>query len=294
VVRRELLYKLLLLLLVLGSFVLVYPVQGKVIQDLEYAEVDGQTLLLDLYLPDGVANPSLVVWVHGGGWKSGNKKNCSIKWLTEHGYAVASISYRFSSKAPFPAQIHDVKGAIRWLRANAEAYGYLAREIAVAGSSAGGMLASLLGTSGDVEDLEGEVGCNLDQSSRVQAVIDFYGPADFLMRAEHQPDKCNVPGSLVYDLLGGAVNDKIELAKLASPVIHVSKGDPPMLIFHGEKDQQVRPQQSERLRDACQAVGVPVELVMVPDAGHGGKGFNSPDIKTRILDFLKQYLPSTK
>src|SRR5262245_52847203 len=150
--------------------------------DVVYAEADGQKLLLNLYLPkDAVAKnaerPPLVVFIHGGSWRAGSYKSCSVEFLAEEGFAVASIEYRFTSVAIFPAQIHDCKAAIRWLRAGAEKYGYDATRIGVAGSSAGGHLAALLGTSGGVEDLEGSVGLkdgvggNADQSSRVAAVV---------------------------------------------------------------------------------------------------------------------------
>src|SRR5262249_6673062 len=146
-------------------------------------EVDGQKLQLDLFVPTGDKKPPLVVYIHGGSWLRGSRKKPPVHWLTEEGFALASISYRFSDRAVFPAQIHDVKAAVRWLRANQDKYGYDASRIGVCGTSAGGHLAVLLSTSGGVKELEGTIGGNLQQSSRVQAVVDWYGPADFILRS---------------------------------------------------------------------------------------------------------------
>lgn len=256
-------------------------------RDLVFAEVDGKKLALDLYLPESVANPPLVVWIHGGGWVSGNKKECKVQWLTDHGYAVASISYRLSDVAVFPAQLHDCKGAIRWLRANAAKYGYSTEKIAVAGSSAGGMLALLLGTTGSDRKLEGEVGGNLDFSSRVDAVVDYYGPSDFVIRIKTQPEITLKPEGAVYKLLGGPADEKIELARMASAVSHVSSDDPPLLIFHGAKDSLVEPQQAVILEQAYRAMELPVELVMIPNAGHGGKEFFTQVQKDKVISFLR-------
>ena len=140
------------------------PPQGvKVQRDITYATVDGKDLRLDLYMPEKTAatQPPLIVWIHGGAWRQGNKNNNGLLvWAAAEGFAIASIQYRLSGEAKFPAQVHDAKGAIRWLRAHAHEYGYDARKIAVAGGSAGGHLAALVGTSGGVQALEGDVGGN--------------------------------------------------------------------------------------------------------------------------------------
>lgn len=142
-------------------------------RDVKYAEVGHKTLKLDLYVPrDTQGILPCVVWIHGGAWRAGTKKNPRVAWLTQHGYVVASLQYRLSQEAIFPAQIHDCKGAIRWLRAHAATYSIDTDRIGVAGSSAGGHLAALLGTSAEVEALEGQTGGHLDQPSRVQAVLD--------------------------------------------------------------------------------------------------------------------------
>ncbi len=258
--------------------------------DLVYAEVDGHKLLLDLFVPRGVERPPLVVFIHGGSWRAGDRKRCPVSWLPQEGFALASISYRFTDRAIFPAQIHDCKAAVRWLRANADTYGYNADRIAVAGSSAGGHLAVLLGVSGDVKALEGAVGKNTDQSSKVAAIVDFYGPTDFLLRSRTHPERSEAPSSGNYQLLAGPVSQKKELATLASGVTHVSAGDPPLLILHGDKDKTVLMDQSESLRKSYQDAQLDVELVVVKGGGHGGTDFYSGGAREKIVAFLKKHL----
>jgi len=261
------------------------------IPDLEFAKVDGQRLALDLHLPKGIKNPPLVVWIHGGGWRAGSRKRVHLQELANHGFAIASISYRFTEKAIFPAQIHDCKAAIRWLRANAERFGYQADWIAVAGSSAGGHLALLVGVSGDVTDLEGKVGGNLNRSSRVQAIIDYYGPSDFVLRGKTQPERAYTEKSGSFALLGGQRNNgKVipELEKQASPARYVSADDPPLLVFQGAKDKTVLPDQSERIVDLYQRAKLPAKLVVLEQAGHGGRQFYSGEHLQTALEFLRQ------
>jgi acetyl esterase/lipase len=241
-------------------------------------------------MPDDVCNPPLVVYIHGGGWQSGSHKDCKVSWLTEYGFAVASISYRLTDEATFPAQIHDCKAAIRWLRGNAARCGYDATRIAVTGTSAGGHLAALLGTSGDVELLEGTLGLHLEQSSRVQAVVDFYGATDFILRSKTQPHRANEAGSVVYKLLGGGADVKTELARLAGAASHVTSDDPPMLVLHGANDQTVLLDQSQRIVDVYNQDGLDISLRVVPDAGHGGPEFMSGENREAIVDFLDQQL----
>ena len=262
--------------------------EPRIQKDIEFANVDGHSLKLDLYQP-AKGDSQLVVWIHGGGWRSGSKANCPVSWLTDHGYAVASISYRLTDKATFPAQIHDCKAAVRWLRANAEEFGYSTDRVAVAGSSAGGHLAALVGTSGDVKDLEGTVGGNLDQPSRVDAVVDFYGATDFVLRSKTQPSRANKEGSVVYLLLGGGADQKVELAKAASAAFHVTPDDPPFLVFHGDKDNKVLLDQSERIVDIYQKAGLPITLHVLEGSGHGGEEFYQGDRRKLIVEFLKQH-----
>ncbi|MEM9281265.1 MAG: alpha/beta hydrolase [Verrucomicrobiota bacterium] len=254
--------------------------------DIVFASPDGVDLLLDLYLPVGVENSPLVVHIHGGGWKNGDRSRCRLSWLPKHGFALASIEYRLSQEALFPAQIEDCKGALRWLRANSEKYGYDASKVVVSGTSAGGHLAGLMGTSGDVDDLEGTTGGNLDQSSQVQGAIPYYGAHDFVSRSQNQPSKTDEPNGGVYQLLGGPVQENLEAARLASPVTYITENDPPFLILHGENDPTVFLDQSEILHARLEEAGVSSQLIVEKGAKHGWP-VNEAE-KQAVLAFLKQ------
>lgn len=259
-------------------------------RDVVFATVDSQQLKLDLYLPQDAKQPPLVVFIHGGGWRNNSYKKCLTPWLTEHGFAVASIGYRLSDKAKFPAQVHDCKAAVRWLRAHADQYGYNADRVAAVGTSAGGHLALMLGVTGGQEELEGKVGRHPDQSSQVQAIVDYYGPSDFVLRSQNQPNKTEKPGSPVYELLGVAASKDQKLAKRASPAFHVSPDDPPLFIIHGEKDATVRLDQSERMVDEYRQAGLEVKLTIVPGAGHGGAVHFTAKYRKQVADFLSKHL----
>jgi acetyl esterase/lipase len=267
---------------------------GTVVKDIEFATVNGQSLKLDLYLPANPKGSSLVVWIHGGGWRAGSRNSCSISWLSQYGYTVASISYRFTDVAQFPAQLHDCKGAIRWLRAHAGEYGYQAGRIGISGASAGGHLAALVGTTGGMKKLEGTVGGNLDQSSRVQAVADYFGATDFILRSKTQPSRANKEGSVVYYLLGGGADEKVKLAKQASAAYHVSKDDPPLLIFHGDMDKTVLLDQSQAIERVYKKAGLAVELHVLEGSGHGGTEFFTDTNGKRLYDFLQANLKATE
>ena len=256
--------------------------------DIVFAKVDKQSLSLDIHMPEE-ENPPLVVWIHGGGWRAGSKNRPAIQSLTEEGYAVASISYRFTDAAIFPAQIHDCKAAIRWLRANATRFGYNADQIAVAGGSAGGHLALLLGVSGGVDELEGNVGGNLEHSSRVQAIVDYYGPSDFVLRGKTQPDRAYTEKSGSFALLGGVKDGKpsVEVEKFASPATYVSADDPPLLVFHGSNDEVVLLDQSQRIVDLYKAAGLEADFKVVEKAGHGGRQFFSGQHFRTLTEFLR-------
>ena len=264
----------------------------KVIKDIEFAVVDGHSLKLDLYQPSKPAGSVLLVWIHGGGWRKGSKEKCFLKWLPAHGYTVASISYRLSNVAKFPAQLHDCKAAVRWLRANAGKYGYKTRNIAVAGASAGGHLSALMATTAGNPELEGKVGGNLDQSSRIQAAVDYYGATDFILRSKTQPSRANEKGSVVYDLLGGGAHEKTALAKQASAAYHVSRDDAPLLVFHGNKDNTVLLDQSQAIVKAYQESGSRVQIYVIGGAGHGGNLFYQGVNAQRLLTFLGASLQS--
>jgi len=265
----------------------------RVIPDLLFASPGGVELRLDLHLPVGVKNPPLVMFIHGGGWKQGSRKGCAFEWLVPHGYAVASIEYRMSHEAVFPAQIHDCKGALRWLRAHQSDYGYDAGKVVVAGASAGGHLAALMAASGGVDELEGKTAGHPEQSSAVQGVVDYFGPADFILRSKSQPQITDQPKGLVYQLLGGSVTGNKDLARLASPVTHVGPGDPPILIIHGEMDRQVLPDQSQRLFNLWRANGLDAQLHIEPGKGHGWKPPTGQE-QEKVLAFLAKHLGQPK
>ena len=258
------------------------------LRDLIYAVPDGRPLTLDLYLPPGTGPRPLVIWVHGGAWYEGSKEYCPAKPLTDRGYAVASINYRLSHQALFPAQIHDCKGAVRWLRARAAEYGLDAGRVGAWGDSAGGHLVALLGTSGDVPELEGDSGGNLDQSSRVQAVCDWYGPTDMLqMSAAPSEIDHDAPDSAEARLFGGPIHEKRDLARLANPITFLRPDAPPFLIVHGDRDPIVPLHQSEILARALRASGVPVTFLTVAGAGHG---FDDPLYWQKAAEFFDETL----
>ena len=262
--------------------------------DVVYATLDGRDLTLDLYLPKQEEKPPLVVYIHGGSWRTGSHNKCLTSWLCDEGFAVASISYRFSQEAVFPAQIHDCKAAVRWLRGHASEFGYDATRIGVAGTSAGGHLALLMGTTGGVNEYEGTIGGNADQSSSVQAVADFYGPTDFILRSKNQPAKTEPEDSPVCQLIGGPVSENENQARFASPVYQVSEGDAPLLIIHGDKDTTVYLDQSQRMEETYRKAGLEVALEVVPGAGHGGEAYSAPDLRKIVAAFFKKHLGAAK
>ena len=270
-----------------GKGVLEVTLSGSQVKDIQYAEVDGNPLLLDLYLPEKPEGSPLVVWVHGGGWKGGSKQRCFLRWLANFGYTVASINYRLVDVAKWPAQLHDCKAAIRWLRANSKTYGYNPDCVIAAGSSAGGHLVALLGTTGDNDELEGTVGGNGEQSSRVQAVVDYYGATDFLLRSKTQSWKVNKPGSVVYNLLGGPANQLVEKAQQASAKFHVTPDDPPLLVFHGVKDTTVLMNQTDAIEEAYKKAGLPVTVYRLENSGHGGTEFYTGENAEHLCAFLE-------
>lgn len=256
-----------------------------------YASVDDTDLKLDLYIPQNTEGPlPLVVWVHGGAWMAGSKEHPPSAPLLEHGFAVASISYRFTDAAIFPAQLYDCKAAVRFLRASAKQYNLDPDRIGAWGASAGGHLVALLGTTGGNEILEGSIGQYTDTSSRVQSVCDWFGPSDmFTMpigtRQFAQGEDPEIK------LLGGRPSDKRELAELCSPITHVSPDDPPFLIMHGDRDQLVPIQQSQLFYDMLKARGVDVKLIVMEGKGHG---FGGPEAVNPVIEFFRRTLNQTE
>jgi acetyl esterase/lipase len=277
----------------------IVPVKGKqkknlnLLFNLEYAKVDGISLKLDLLMPAKKTDvkPELVVFFHGGSWRGGSKKTCHVGWLTHHGYAVASVDYRLSGQAKFPALVHDCKGAIRWLRANADKYGINAERICAAGASAGGLLSTLVATSGGIKALEGTVGGNLDQSSHVQSALGMFCPTDLYYNATVEKERCDQSNCPLYQLLGGKPSERLDMAKLASATAHVTKDDPPVILLYGTADKSlVKPLHGERLKARYDKEGLDATYQLIEGAGHGGPQYRDKERSKLILDMLKKTL----
>jgi acetyl esterase/lipase len=257
--------------------------------DIPYAPNAGEHQKLDLYLPATGTNLPLIVWVHGGGWTEGSKENPPGFKFLNHGFALASINYRLSQDAIFPAQLIDCKAAIRWLRAHAAENGIDPNHIGVWGASAGGHLVALLGTTGAAKELD--QGENLGVSSAVQSVCDWFGPTDLVQLVQEikdvKPDDPDLPPAR---LIGGPVPSNVEKAERANPIHYITKDDPPFLIMHGDKDPVVPLEQSQLLADALKKAGVPVTFRIVPGGGHGGPEFRKRGELDRLFIFFLQTL----
>jgi acetyl esterase/lipase len=264
--------------------------EGTVVhRDMPYVANGHERQKLDLYVPKGEKKLPLIIWVHGGAWTSGSKdRPVPLNYLSD-GYAVASVGYRLSQHAVFPAQIEDCKAAVRWLRAHAQEYSLDPNHFAAWGESAGGHLVAMLGTTGDVKSFD--VGENLGISSRVQAVVDCFGPTDFVQMDEHR-----LPNGQVHNtqdspesrLVGGPIQENKDKVAKANPITYVSKDDPPFLIVHGDADPLVPHHQSELLEASLKQAGVPVSFYTVKGGGHGG--FKDPNVPGLIKDFVAKHL----
>jgi acetyl esterase/lipase len=263
--------------------------------DIGYAGGDNAHQKLDLLLPKepaGEAPLPVIVFIHGGAWRGGSKRegiSFLVPAVASGNYAGVTIDYRLTNEAVWPAQIHDCKAAIRWVRANAKKYNLDPQRIGVIGASAGGHLAAMLGTSGNVERLEGNVGGNLGESSQVECVVDEYGPSELLAMSGFPSDiEHDSPDSPESRLVGGAIQEHKDAARSASPITYVSADDPPFLIVHGTEDPLVPYDQSERLLAAMEEEGVDAKLIKVQGGGHGG--FRSAELDRRIRLFFDKHL----
>lgn len=243
---------------------------------------------LDLFVPAGVRNPPVVVAIHGGAWMAGSKNDVDPVPFLARGLAVAAVGYRLSQHALFPAQIQDVKAAVRWLRAHAAEQGIDGARIGAWGPSAGGHLAALLGVAGDAHGFD--VGENAGVSSRVQAVVDLFGPTDFHQMDAHRPPTGMAPDELPEaKLVGGPIGQNRERVALANPVTHVRPGAPPFLIVHGNRDPLVPHHQSELLADALRKAGNAVSFYTVEGGGHGF-GAQDAEVADLAAGFLARHL----
>lgn len=289
----------LLLLVLIVSFQLcaqpdrirkIFPEGTEFLQNIPYANDTLKRHQLDIYIPaNAKATNPVVIWVHGGAWMLNDKyadmgyMTSTIKSIIEKGYVLASIDYRYSTTAIFPAQIQDCNQALEFLHNNAAKFKLDKTKFVLFGFSAGGHLASLLALSNNnnVTDFYPQ---KKKTNFKVKAVIDFYGPSDFLaMTAMGDPE---MKGDPISTLLGSSPLKRPDLSKAASPVTYVDKNDPPFIIVHGEKDESVPYQQSVLLQSYLNLAGVKNELVIVKGAPHFGVMFDADDVKVKVLAFL--------
>ncbi len=256
-------------------------------KDVEYANVDGHSLQLNLYVPQGITKPTpCLVFIHGGGWSGGDKDHYLFYNVAyaQKGYITASIGYRLSGTAKFPAAVHDVKCGVRWLREHAEEYHIDPNALVAIGGSAGGHLALMVGYS-DAPQLEGDLGY-ADQSSRVQAVVNFYGVTDSTTQTAKDAHQ-------VRNFIGGTYDEKPEMYHLNSPLEHLTPDDPPTLTFHGSIDELVPVSQATSLHEKLDEAGIDNQLDVVIGWPHSMD--IQVDVNRRcqfIMDeFLKKYAP---
>ena len=269
-------------------------------RDLAYVKNGHARQVLDLFVPANAGRPvPVIIWIHGGGWAAGDKAGCPPmrNGYAQRGYAIASVNYRLSQHARFPAQLQDGKAAIRWLRSNAARFGLDPGRFGVWGSSAGGHLAAMVGVTGDVREFDAE-GPQV-VSSAVQCVMNDYGPTDFLQMDAHRLTGAalahNASDSPESRLIGGPIADPVNRALVAraNPITYVSRGDPPFLLNHGDQDPLVPHHQSELLFAALQGAGVPVRFNTVRGGGHG-LGFGGAELEQMRRDFFDLHLKGEK
>lgn len=268
-------------------------------KDIPYAS-QSATQKLDIYLPEGFKEPyPVVIWLHPGGFSAGDKDMIKpfAAALTAGGYAAVSVNYRLTGEAGFPAQIYDAKAAVRWVRASAAKYNLSPDKIAAWGISAGAALAALLGTASGVKELEDLSMGNAGESSRVSAVVDWYGPTDFiaLNSQRRQSATGSVPENIKSgesQLLGGSFSEVPENYRAASPLYHINAQCPPFYIQHGTADDVIPCEQSIKFAEALEAaIGKDnVELHLVANAGHFDRVHSSAENVNAVLDFLNRHL----
>ena len=264
---------------------------ANILRDVEYAVVDAISLKLDLYLPATPRPPTLIVWVHGGAWRSGSKDRVGIVDMLQRGFAIASVDYRLTPVAPFPANVHDIKAAIRFLRAHAEGFGFREEPMVIAGASAGGHLAALVGVTNGHAELEGTVGEHTDQSSDTAAIVSFYGASNLTtILKQSTPHGLGVRVPALQLLLGGSPEEFPEKAELASPVFHADASDPPLLLIHGDQDHQMPINQSHELHGVYKRLDRPVQFEVIYGGGHGGAPFFDRERLDLVHDFLRRHL----
>lgn len=261
------------------------------ISDIKYAEVADRALTLDLYMPDGIDDPKLLVYVHGGAWRTGTKESIPTMVYVEQGYALASLDFRLSTEGPFPAQMHDINAGIRFLRGNADKYGYNAAHIIIVGVSSGGHLVQLKGVTNGHPELEGDLGDFPNESSEVQAVVSYFGASNLMTILDQStPHGLRVREPALDLFIGGRPQDVESVARLASPVFHVDENSVPLLMLHGDQDPQMPINQSHELHHAYQQAGVDVQFEVVHGAAHGGPMFWDDERNAVVMAFVARQL----
>ena len=271
--------------------------------NVSYANLS-QAQEMDIYLPDTAGPYPVIIWIHGGGYMSGDKNNGYLHLAKEglkRGYAVVSINYRLTNEAQHPAQINDVKAAIRFLRANSNEYNLNPDKIAVWGSSAGGGLAALAGTSGNVEELQDDSLGNSNTSDQVQAVVDMKGPINFstllpqlqnINNSNNNSYNYNETEHMLEKLMGGNVSLIPDQVAMANPETFISTDDPPFFIVHGNADSLIPFEQSVDFANKLQKVlgSSKVTIEVIPGADHNATYFSTQQNINQILDFLDKNL----
>lgn len=259
--------------------------------DIVYSQRDQKPQLLDLYLPPRRTGPvPLVVWVHGGAWRAGSRARVPITQLLEHGLAIASVDYRLSGVAPFPAQVHDINDAIGYLQSHANELGLDPARFAIAGSSAGGHLAALVGVSQGVAALSAPTSQNVEatsESPKLKAIVSFFGASNLqTILQQSTPHGLSVRIPALQLLLRSQPDENPKLAQLASPVSHVDSNDPDLLLLHGDQDPQMPINQSHELEGAYRKAGCPVQFNVVHGGAHGGEKFFTEAQMNRVAQFI--------
>ena len=256
-------------------------------QNIVYTKAGTEELKLDVSRPDAKEGlfPAVVV-IHGGAWRAGNKSDVRgiVGAFTKRGYVVVAPQYRFCPKETFPAQVHDVKAAVRWIKTNAKKYQVDPERIGAMGFSAGGHLALMLGLTGPKDGLEGDVPAGAPDS-RVKAVVNYFGPTDLAAK-----DIPVVSKPLVKDFLGGTPDEKPEAAAKASPLTFVSADDAPVLTFQGTKDPLVPYTQAIKLADAMNSAGVAGRVELLIGASHGWTGAELDRTINETFQFFDRHL----
>jgi acetyl esterase/lipase len=269
--------------------------------DLPYAAVS-PTQRLDIYLPNAGDGPFPVVfYVHGGGFAMGDKGDGMVSPALaglDRGYAVVSVNYRLSGEAIFPAGVRDVKAALRWVKAHATEYCLDAGRIAAFGGSAGGHLSAMLGVSAGFALFEDPALGNMEFATDVQAVVDWFGPTDFLAMDDQLAESClwprdhRVESSPESLWLGAKITEIPDIVAQASPITYANEAMAPILIQHGTADCLVPYQQSVEFARVIEARVGPgrYELELLEGAGHGDPAFETPENMKRVFDFVDRYL----